>query len=253
MDINVYLDRINVKHSKECTLDYLTKLQKQHLLIIPYENFDIMDRKRIDLNISNFYEKIIVSKRGGFCYELSGIFDELLKKLGYKTHLISGNVKLGEDRWVGENCHVASIVCIDGQEYIADVGYGDGSQIPVSLSGELVPDVTGVYRIIPVNDNLYDLQRKQADESWGTLYRFSRQKKSLKDFEEMSTKIQTAEDSLFRQRRIAIIATKNGRIVLSNNTLKFTENGILTTRNFEEKDYYNILSKYFNLHLKKIL
>jgi N-hydroxyarylamine O-acetyltransferase len=249
MDIKTYLERIDVEYSQECSLEYLSKLQEQHLLTIPYENFDIMDNKKIYLNISDFYQKIIVNKRGGFCYELSGLFDELLKALGYKTYLIAGNVKLGEDRWVGEDCHVASIVVIDNHEHLTDVGYGDGAQKPIPLSGEIVDDVTGFYKIIQV-ENLFDLQRKREEkDEWGTLYRFSKIKKSLSDFEKMSVQIQTAEDSLFRQRRIAIIATKNGRIVLSNNTLKFTENKILSTQDFEEKDFHNILSKYFKLNI----
>ena len=40
--------------------------------------------------------QIVENQRGGYCYELNGLFNELLKDLGYRTHLVSGRVYGGE-------------------------------------------------------------------------------------------------------------------------------------------------------------
>lgn len=56
-------------------------------MAVPFENLDIHYGKKIKLE--NTYDKIVKRHRGGFCYELNGLFNELLKTLGFKTKLIS--------------------------------------------------------------------------------------------------------------------------------------------------------------------
>lgn len=76
-DPTKYLKRINYSGDLNPNLDLLKKLQYHHLMNIPFENLDIHNKSRIQLNIDRMFEKIVVQKRGGFCYELNGLFHDL--------------------------------------------------------------------------------------------------------------------------------------------------------------------------------
>ena len=75
MDITQYLERIQFNAS-QITPDYITleALVENHQLHIPFENIDIQNRIPIHLDTDCFYEKIIINKSGGYCYELNGLF-----------------------------------------------------------------------------------------------------------------------------------------------------------------------------------
>ncbi|HYK47600.1 MAG TPA: arylamine N-acetyltransferase, partial [Parafilimonas sp.] len=74
MDVDRYLRRINYEGTREPNLTLLAALQKQHLLHVPFENLDIHYKTPIELNVPRIFEKVVHNKRGGFCYELNGLF-----------------------------------------------------------------------------------------------------------------------------------------------------------------------------------
>ena len=86
---NEYLRRIGIEKTDiELTLKNLKALQRQHLLRVPFENLDIHWKRPINLDNKEFYEKIVGEKRGGFCYELNGLFFELLSEIGFQNTMI---------------------------------------------------------------------------------------------------------------------------------------------------------------------
>lgn len=51
----------------------------------------------IQLDVEAFSAKILHAGRGGFCYELNGLFAALLATLGYSVTLLEGRVTGGTD------------------------------------------------------------------------------------------------------------------------------------------------------------
>src|ERR1044072_5729389 len=136
MDIKRYLQRIGADAgSPACTAETLRFLQRQHLLHVSFENLDIHWKRPIVLNAGKFYQKIVGENRGGFCYELNGLFNVLLQELGYETKMVSARVG-GGGNFSPEYDHMAIIVKAakaDGEEYLADVGFGDFIAEPLKL------------------------------------------------------------------------------------------------------------------------
>jgi len=246
MDVQAYLKRISVKEQSVVTLDFLTKLQKHHMEIIPFENLDVTRKIEIKLNLERFYEKIMDKQRGGFCYELNGLFQQLLTKLGFQAHFISCTVKRPSG-WAKPDTHAAIIVNL-GEPYLVDVGFGDSVRQPVPLSGEERTDVSGTYRVIKNEDNLFDLQRFE-DEKWRILYRFSDTVKQLEDFSEGCLYNQTSPDSTFTHGDIVTIATELGRITLSDLTVTVTKNGEKEKWEITEDEKDKYIEKYFLIKL----
>ena len=92
MNCNQYLQRIKVKEIENPTYSFLSKLQAQHLFTVPFENLDIHQGKKIVLEESQIYQKIVVRGRGGFCYELNGLFCWLLRALGFSVSMVSSQI-----------------------------------------------------------------------------------------------------------------------------------------------------------------
>src|SRR5262249_13208100 len=132
MDIKAYFDRIHYRGPLGPTLNTLRDLHRAHLLAVPFENLSISLGQPIILNEAALFEKIVTHRRGGFCYELNGLFAALLRALGFAVTLLSARVASGEGRAVPEFDHLALQVQLD-QPWLADVGFGDGFQLPLRL------------------------------------------------------------------------------------------------------------------------
>ena len=130
MHKELYLERMGFRESTEPGLESLTQLQEAHLLNIPFENLDIHYGIPIELDIDKIYQKIIIDKRGGFCYELNGLFYELITAIGFKAKRVSARVFNKEKGYGPEFDHLAIIVDISGVEYLSDVGFGEFTFAP---------------------------------------------------------------------------------------------------------------------------
>ena len=97
MDIKQYLERINYDGPVNQTLEVLSNLQLMHLVSVPFENLNIHNKTKIDL--LNLFDKIVTRKRGGFCYELNGLFYDLLKEIGFTVKMVSARVYDGKNNY----------------------------------------------------------------------------------------------------------------------------------------------------------
>jgi N-hydroxyarylamine O-acetyltransferase len=92
MEITRYLDRINYDGPLSPTAETLRLLQVAHLQAVPFENLSIHANEPIVLEDQALFEKIVRRRRGGFCYELNGLFAALLRELGFKVEMLSAGV-----------------------------------------------------------------------------------------------------------------------------------------------------------------
>jgi N-hydroxyarylamine O-acetyltransferase len=93
---------------------------------IPFEALDCSDfRRKLDLSPAHLFDKIVLNRRGGYCFEINGFFYSVLEGLGYESIPLAGRLLF--DRPVyGRMSHRTTVVCIDGRRYLCDVGYGSG-------------------------------------------------------------------------------------------------------------------------------
>lgn len=247
MDKQAYLKRFAAEEKKEATLDYLCHLQEQHMLHIPFENLDVIYKTPILLDVQRFYEKIVEHHRGGFCYELNGLFCWLLEQLGFDAHLVSATVQKEDGSWALQDSHATILSALDKQVYLVDVGFGDSVRKPIPLTGETVEDVSGAYRVQKLDDVTYDLQKKE--KAWKTKYRFTTDKKHLEQFAPMCDFNQTSPNSPFTKTNLTTMATKTGRITLSGTTLTITDGKEKQRHEVDEQDIPALLQKYFYISL----
>ncbi len=239
-----YLQRINCSANLKPNLDNLRKLQKHHLLNIPFENLDIHNNIPIKLSIENIFNKVVNQNRGGFCYELNGLFYELLNSIGFDVKMISARVFNQKNGYGKEYDHLAIISKIDDVEYLIDVGFGEFAFEPLKLQiGILQKDQRGNF-IIDTFNNEYLKVCKIENEEITPQYIFKKEGKKLKEFKQMCIFHQTSVDSYFTSRRLITLPTVNGRVTISGNTLKIkkldtTEEVILQDETEYERELWS--------------
>src|SRR6185295_560871 len=149
MEVKKYLDRIGYEGNTEPTIGLLSALQKRHLLNIPFENLDIHYNTPIELDIAVIFDKVVIKKRGGFCYELNGIFHELLNAIGFNVKMISARVfDQKQQIFSPEFDHLAIISKIDSIDYLVDAGFGEFAFSPLKFELNTIHnDERGMFRI----------------------------------------------------------------------------------------------------------
>jgi N-hydroxyarylamine O-acetyltransferase len=133
MELSAYLDRIGYSGPIAPDVATLAALHRAHLLAIPYENLDVQLRRPLTLDPAAAFEKIVRRGRGGWCYEMNGLFGAMLEAIGFDVMRMAGaaNRELLGDIVIGN--HLVLRVEIAGETWIADVGFGDGSIEPFAL------------------------------------------------------------------------------------------------------------------------
>src|SRR5215213_6707253 len=135
MDVQAYLRRINYRGELAPTVATLRELHRAHLLAVPFENLDIHLGRAILLDQDALFDKIVTRRRGGFCYELNGLFALLLRELGFEVTLLSAGVARAGGGFGPEFDHLTLLVKVPSAEamalylpsasWLADVGFGD--------------------------------------------------------------------------------------------------------------------------------
>src|SRR3954469_25022236 len=110
MDVPAYLDRIQYRGSLDAHRETLRGLHLAHLLHVPFENLSIHAKEPIVLNDAALFEKIVTRRRGGFCYELNGLFGMLLSNLGFKVSKLSAQVANDAGQFSPEFDHMTLLV-----------------------------------------------------------------------------------------------------------------------------------------------
>ncbi len=243
-----YLERIGVGGG-DVSVDEenLRRLQRKHLLAVPFENLDIYWKRPITIDIDRFFEKVVIDRRGGFCYELNGLFNELLLSLGFETRLVSARVFSGGG-YGPEFDHAAILVRLGGEEYLADVGFGDFTTEPLRFELDVEQsDAAGTFMIGRSDAEYFEVVKREGDK-WCSQYIFTEQARILADFEDMCAHQQYSPESHFTKGALCSILTESGRKTLTDNKL------ISTTPDQKheqpigsESEFYNLLMKEFGI------
>lgn len=172
--IEQYLHRLQIEEKIQPNLEMLRKLQRQHLLHIPYENLDSMAGRITSLNHEDLFQKLIIRRRGGICFELNGLYAWLLESLGYSVTNYAARFISKEDP-VQMRRHRVMVVMLDGNRYLTDVGVNQEScRIPLLLEEDLVQS-DGISEYKLTKDPFWGwlLWQKLPGHDWKRIYGFT--------------------------------------------------------------------------------
>ncbi len=249
MEIDAYLERIGYRGSREPTAETLRQLHRAHLLAVPFDTLDILLGRPIVLSPPSFYDKIVSRRRGGFCYELNGLFAWLLEQLGFKVVLLSARV-FATDEPGPEFDHLVLLIETE-ERLIADVGFGDSFLDPLRLDGGATDaQQDGPYRLTESNSEM--VLERRTESGWKPKYIFSLTPHRLAEFTAMSQYHQTSPESPFAGKSVCSLTTPQGRITLTNGNLITTIGEQREEMEVSsEEDYRELLKTRFGIELEE--
>ncbi|MEU7896955.1 arylamine N-acetyltransferase [Nonomuraea sp. NPDC049152] len=245
--ITRYLDRFGATRPAEPDAGSLRALQLAHLEAVPFENLSIHLGEPISLKPGALFDKIVDSRRGGFCYELNGLFAELLTALGYQVTMLAARVFHGSTPGPLFD-HMALRVDLD-EPWLVDVGFGDFADEPLRLDerGEQ-SDGGGVFQIVPAPSGSGDLDILHRGEQG---YRLTARPYELADFVPTCWWQTTSTQSHFTRSPVCSMRTAQGRTTISGRKLIHTVHGERTERVLSEIELLPAYLDHFGIALDR--
>ncbi|MFL6331872.1 MAG: arylamine N-acetyltransferase family protein [Pyrinomonadaceae bacterium] len=251
MDVEAYLERIGYRGGLAPTAETLRRLHVAHLLTVPFENLSIHAGEPIVLEDALLFDKVVARRRGGFCYELNGLFAALLRALGFRVEMLSAAVARREGGFGPEFDHMALLVTLE-ERWLADVGFGDSFAEPL-LVDERAEQRQGprAFRVDGVEGGRLLLLRRDAGGAWEPQYRFGLEPHAYAEYEEMCRLQQTSPESHFTRGRVCSRLTNEGRVTLSGTRLIETKGGGKEERELlSEEECAAALLEHFGISMR---
>ena len=248
MNLDAYLERIHYKGGLEPNLETLRGLHRAHLLAITYENLDIHLGRPLYLDEEAIFQKLVLEKRGGWCYEMNGLFAWALKALGFEPRLLAGAVNRDKIGVEAERNHLALLIELD-KPYLADVGFGNGFLEPLELTEGTQRQGFLSYHLEALDKTWWRYRQDHA----GPNYDFTLTPYKLEDFAEKCHDLQTSPKSGFVRLTHCHRFTPNKLLSLRGVVLQ-----IISSEGEHERvidtfgDYEKVMTGSFGLPLKDL-
>ncbi|WP_255150473.1 arylamine N-acetyltransferase family protein [Halorarius halobius] len=260
MDADRYLARIGLDPSAVETADRetLSDLVAAHATTVPFETLATADDphgeragRGVSLAPADCFEKVVERRRGGFCYELNGLFGWLLDDLGYEPTRVA-SMMLGDDGDPSPPAdHLTHVVDLD-RRYVVDVGMGvPRPRGPVPLDGTARTDPTGVdWRVRPSDrpDCDYLVQYREGDD-WTDRFVFADRHRPRSFFAATCEYLATAPESPFTGEPVVAVSTSDGYRKLNPETLVTVADADRTEREVAPDEWHDVLAREFGVAL----
>ncbi len=261
-DIDRSLARIGLSPAPTRNLprdhDTLERLQRAHLTSVPFETLSITGDpfgewtgSGVTLSTDALFEKIVVAERGGYCFELNGLFTALLRGLGFDAHRAAAMV-LSDDGDPSPPANHHTVVVDLDRRYVADVGTGNPkTRCPVPLDGETVHDDLGTaWRVVESDrpDSAFLLQYRRADAAeWSERYVFDDIARELSYFAATCDYLSTAPESPFVDDPTVSVGTEDGSLELTTDSITRIVDGEETTTTVGKARWSELVAAEFGL------
>lgn len=248
MYISHYLDRIGYTGDLQPSAATLKALQQAHLLAIPYENLDIHLGRRLTLDTQAIYQKIVIEGRGGWCYEMNGLFAWALRELGFQVTLLASAVNRAAHGDRAERNHLILRVDLE-RPYLADVGFGNGFRFPLPLAAGRYPHDFQEFELV-ADDNHWRLLDLGTG---GPGYDFTLEPRQMSDFAAQCQTLQTSPESGFVKNTVCYRFKPEGFINLRGAVLRrFRSTGMVEQTIADAGLYRTVLHDQFGLRLSVV-
>jgi N-hydroxyarylamine O-acetyltransferase len=202
------------------TLKTLQSIHQHHAEAIAFENLNSFLKQPLLLDITSLQQKLIYEGRGGYCFEQNRLFRSVLLALGFQVTNLAARVLWNlPEGTISPRSHMLLQVDIDGEKYIADVGFGGLTLTsPLSLTADIEQSTPHEPFRLLASDHTYIMQAYIGQE-WKSLYCFDLQEQQLPDYEVSNWYVSTHPNSLFVTTLIAARPNTDCRYALRNNQL----------------------------------
>jgi N-hydroxyarylamine O-acetyltransferase len=251
IDLDAYFARTGYAGSRAPTLATLNGLLRAHVQTIPFENLDVLLGKPIDLDPDALFRKLVLDRRGGYCFEQNTLLLAVLTELGFTVRPLSARVRWQRPRdYTPPRTHLLVRVELD-EPWLADVGVGAMSPTAaLRLAEEGEQATPHEPRRLHREGNLLYHQVRFGDE-WHDVCELTLEEMPLIDRVVANWYTSAHPQSHFRNRLLVARASETGRVTLLNDTLSIRDaRGHAEKQRVESRPHLlHLLEAHFGLAL----
>ena len=244
-----YLHRIDYTGTPKADIETVERMMRRHLFSVPFENLDVQAGKIVSLVPEDIVEKIVGRKRGGYCYEVNGLFAMALESLGISYRFVAARPMFYPAR--RPRTHMALVLTLDGERWLCDLGFGSyGMRAPMRLSAldEEIAQDDDTFMLTLGEDGFY-LLRAKVDGQWTNQYAFDLSPQEWVDFVPANYLNSTHPDAIFVRMTVAVLMTEAGRKILGGDSLKIVAHGRTEKRTVAPNELADVLAREFGLKM----
>lgn len=242
-----YFDRIGFRGDAVADIATLSEIMRCQLFTVPFENLDVQAGKVVSLVPEEIVEKIVERNRGGYCYEVNGIFAMALQALGIPYQFVAARPLIYPAR--RPKTHMALVLKANGEEWLCDLGFGSyGIRAPMRLNlvdTEIQQDFD-TFVLSKPNEREY-LLKALIEGEWMNQYAFDLSEQEWIDFTPANYLNSTHPDAIFVQKLLVVLHNSEGREILFGDMLKTVSQGRVEKQTIQAEDRESILRDRFRL------
>lgn len=219
------MNRIRYRGSMLPDEELLADLHEHTIAQIPFENLDIQMGRQVSLRLDDIFDKIVSRGRGGYCYEINGLLQYVLRTIGVLVEPRAARTRFRSDGANYAKTHMLLVATCENVRWIVDAGFGAfGLTSPVPfVTGRVHARGEERYKLTQLSTSVYALQVLLRGE-WSTLYDVVDVPCYPADFEVMNFFQANSPDSRFRSRAVVAKVRPFERTLLVDNVLKRLRN-----------------------------
>ena len=209
---------------------------------------DIHLGRGLGLDERGFFQKLVLERRGGWCYEMNGLFAWALRELGFQVNYLAGAVPRVSAGPNAHGNHLVLLVHLPKGDFIADVGFGDGFLEPIPLRAGTYTQNGLAFRLEPGPDERWTVHNHP--HGGAATYDFGLEPYALWDFQERCGWLQTSPESGFVRTTVCQRFTPEGIVTLRGAVLKTIGPRGVSQQVLEgETEYRQVLREIFGLQV----
>lgn len=245
-NLDGYLDRIDWRGGRTPSYDTLAGVLDGHIRHVPFENFDVLLGRPIQLAIPALQAKIVDARRGGYCFEHASLMATALEAFGFAVRRHIARVVLFQSHREAPRDHMYLTVSVDGGRFVIDPGFGAfASRFPIPLDGTATPEG---HRITH-DGALWVLHGRRRDEDFSGWVSTMEDDNPV-DFEMSNHFKSTHPGSVFRQWIFASAVTASGRVNVMNRDITWVSGETETKAQLSDRPQLRaLLAEHFGFDL----
>lgn len=230
------------------TPERLAEIQRRHIAAYAFSSVGPRLGEALPLDPGEILDRLVVRRRGGYCFEQNGLLFEVLTELGYQPRLILGRVLLSGNPHPGLT-HRISAVELDGELHVVDVGFGaPGPHLPVPFGGEVVGSSWRRFRVVELRPGHWHMQTVQGD-GWLSLYRFELLEYGPMDCEVGHFYSHRSPDASFVNRLVASVILDDEVRSLQDRDYRIYRDSGEEQRTIDDPELRTLLAESFDVHV----
>ena len=248
LDLASYFRRIGCEGAPKPDRATLDAIHFAHATSIPFENLAIQMGEGVSLDLDAIQDKLVQRRRGGYCFEQNSLLLAVLREIGFEADAFEARVTPPGSEHLRPRTHMLLRVRLDGQELLADVGFGgEGLLHPVPMDGREHAQFGRTYRV-GGEGPVRTLQSRQL-VNWIDLYAFEPIPRHPIDFELGNWYTSAHPESHFVKTLTAQKVTPEGRLVLRNLSFTTVKGDAAEERILDPAEVPRVLRETFGLDI----